>query len=157
MSDIVATEADLARDLSADLAEFERLAAGMPEWVGGTMRECDLASRSREVTGPALRRAMVAEYRAECLAGECHALRLENATLREDVRGVIDRECSQLAGDLAEANAKLAAVSEAFSQLHPTLWDRFEGTRAWPLVQALANALLGRDEGCGEGEGGCGD
>lgn len=58
------------------------------------------------------------------------------------------------ARELAEANAKLASASEAFSQLRPTLLDHFEGTRAWPLVQALANALLGRGEGCGEGEGG---
>lgn len=48
-------------DLNEALAEFERLAAEWPEWVGGTMRESDLALFARKVCREALTRAIEAE------------------------------------------------------------------------------------------------
>ena len=33
---------------------------------------------------------------ADRLRNECHMLRLENSILREDVKGIVDRECETL-------------------------------------------------------------
>ncbi len=44
-----------------------------------------------------------AEDQAESIRNECHALRLENARMREDTRGIIAEECGTLASELADA------------------------------------------------------
>jgi len=58
-------------DLKEALAEFERLANEMPEWVGGTMREPDLALFARRVAGEALRRAIAAEAALARIEAAC--------------------------------------------------------------------------------------
>jgi hypothetical protein len=56
------TAEDMARDLVADMARLARLNREMPEWVGGTMRECGKAILCMDALPAAIRRALAAEH-----------------------------------------------------------------------------------------------
>lgn len=78
------------------------------------------------------RRAL--EQHAEQMAGELHALRLENATMREDVAGIVDREVKAVALDYHELRKAALAVL-------PLLVGWFEGAASWPAIEALQAAV----------------
>lgn len=75
------TPEDMARDLAADLGEYARLSREVPEWVGGTMRESDVAVLCHASLPAAIRRALAAEAEVE--------------RLRRLVAGLSDRVAAQ--------------------------------------------------------------
>lgn len=127
-------------DLNAELREFTRLIAELPEWVGGTMREPDLAVFARRVTGVALRRAIAAEA--------------EVAQLRQQVQGYCARIVAQ-----SELLTKVAQKKERNVMTKPKIVclcgsTRFgEAFRQASRSETLAGhivlsvGLLGHEEG----------
>lgn len=103
------------------------------------------------------------EQHCEHMRNVCHALEHENRILREDVKGIIDRECEQYAQDYHELRTAAQAVL-------PLLRDWFEGATNWPLIERLQEVCgagipaagqlwqqaAEAEGGCPAGEGGAG-
>ena len=86
------TPDDMLRNLEADL-----------EWLINGPVQSVLVAELRACAMAGVRRAIAAEDEADRLRNVCHALEQENRILREDVKGIIDRECDTLLADLADA------------------------------------------------------
>lgn len=89
------TPDDMLRNLEADL-----------EWLINGPVQSVLVAELRACAMAAVRRAIAAEAEADRLRNILHAQDLENRTLREDVKGIIDRECQTLGEELVEARAE---------------------------------------------------
>ena len=110
------------------------------------LRECGWAGAMRpHVAAGLCRRVIAAEDHADLMRNTCHMLVMENRDLRDDVKGVIERECESLAAAASAAAASEARVSAAAQALLPVLHDLFDGVDAVaPLVGDLEDALHGR-------------
>lgn len=106
------TPADMLRNLEADLADNQNsdpdgyMNSGCNEYRCG----CHYA------LPPAARRAIAAEAEADRLRNVCHMLEQENRILREDVKGIIDRECQTLAQELADVRAERDRLQSILDQ-----------------------------------------